>query len=261
LSVFSETLISTLMHPDVNVKIVGAWCLRCMAVAIPSMMSSLLDCCTHRISGIKNSNDVILGYGYACASLLGGLQLCPLGVPQIKIKILFNIAEELLNTTSQNIKLSLNKISIGWLLLGTFMTVGANVVKKYLPRFVLLWKNSISSALRSFDNDQTNGSDYLQITLEHRTGALASISSFLSNCNEIIDLSILKRIVLIIKSAFVFLKQLSGSLKSHYLIQECKLKISNFRLKLFDVLTNVPAHLYEGIHLFKYILVCVFILF
>jgi hypothetical protein len=236
------------MHPDAHVKIVGAWCLRCVAIAMPNMMSFLLDCCTNRISGIKNSNDVILGYGYACASLLGGLQLCPLGVPQVKIKILFNIAEELLQTTSsQNIKLSLSKISVGWLLLGTFTTVGVNVVKKYLPRFVLLWKNSISSALRSFDNDQTNGADYLHITLEHRTGALSSISSFLSNCNEAIDSSIIKRIVLIIKSAFVFLKKLSGPLKSQPLVQELKHKISNFRLKMFEVLTLVPTNLYEGI--------------
>ena len=39
-------------------------------------------------------------------------------------KILFNIAEELLRSASQNSRLSLHRTQAGWLIIGAIMTLG-----------------------------------------------------------------------------------------------------------------------------------------
>ncbi len=64
---------------------------------------------------MRNSSDALVGYGYACAALLGAVHACPLGVPHLKPKLAFNIGEELLRTASQssNVQLALHKTSIG----------------------------------------------------------------------------------------------------------------------------------------------------
>ena len=42
----------------------------------------------------------------------------------MKGKIIFNTAEELLRSASQNSRLSLNRTQAGWLLIGAIMTLG-----------------------------------------------------------------------------------------------------------------------------------------
>lgn len=65
------------------------------------------------------------GYSCALAAVLGGVKLSPLGVPHTKGKIIFNTAEELLRSASQNSRLSLNRTQAGWLLIGAIMTLGS----------------------------------------------------------------------------------------------------------------------------------------
>lgn len=110
-----ERILATLMHPNVAVKCVSAWCLRTLAYSLPAMMTPLLDNCMDRLSMVRNSSDALVGYGYACAALLGAIQACPLGVPHLKPKVAFNIGEELLRIASQsnNIQLALHKTSTG----------------------------------------------------------------------------------------------------------------------------------------------------
>lgn len=66
----------------------------------------------------------VTGYSGAVAAVLGGVYLSPLGVPHTKGKVIFNTAEELLRSASQNSRLSLNRTHAGWLLIGAIMTLG-----------------------------------------------------------------------------------------------------------------------------------------
>lgn len=58
------------------------------------------------------------------AALIGCVQKTPLGIPHMRGKVLFNIAEELLRSASQNSRLSLHRTQAGWLIIGSIMTLG-----------------------------------------------------------------------------------------------------------------------------------------
>lgn len=65
-----------------------------------------------------------IGYSSALAAVLSSVRYSALGIPHTKGKIVFNIAEELLRSASQNSRLSLNRTQAGWLLIGSIMTLG-----------------------------------------------------------------------------------------------------------------------------------------
>lgn len=84
----------------------------------------LIDRFVDAIEKMRASPEAISGYCGALAAVLGSVKLSPLGIPHTKGKIVFNTAEELLRSASQNSRLSLNRIQAGWLLIGAIMTLG-----------------------------------------------------------------------------------------------------------------------------------------
>lgn len=82
-----EAVISVIVHPSISVRLTAAWCLRCIAVALPSYVSPLLDRCVERLSALKSSPEAVTGYSFAIAALLGAVKYCPLGIPHGKGKV------------------------------------------------------------------------------------------------------------------------------------------------------------------------------
>jgi hypothetical protein len=210
-------------------------------------MSPILEICMNRLSNNKASSDTIISYGFACSSLLGGVHLCTLGIPHLKIKLLFNIGEELLCTASQNARTCVQKICAGWLLLGSFMTLGSSMIKKYLQRMIVLWKNTMPRNIKELDIEKKRNDQITWfISLESRSGALASMNSFLMYSNEIFanDETIRKRILNVIEGGILVLSQLNQIIK----VNEAYLKESanTFRFRLFQTLLNLPLYYYEG---------------
>ena len=244
---FIETILSTLKYPSNSVKLSTAWCLRCLCVTLPILMSPILEICMNRLSNAKASPDTIISYAFASTSLLGGVHLCTLGIPHLKIKLLFNIGEELLCTASQNLRTCLQKICAGWMLLGSFMTLGSCMIKKYLQRMIVLWKNTMPRNIKEFEIEKKrNDATTWHISLESRSGALASMNSFLMYSSEIFnsDETVRKRMLNVIEGAILVLSQLTQITK----INEAFLRESAnmFRYRLFQTLLNVPLHFYEG---------------
>lgn len=68
-------------------RLAAAWCLRCVAVALPYQLTPLLDRCAERINNLKTSPEAVSGYSFAMAALLGGVHQCPLGLPHSKGKV------------------------------------------------------------------------------------------------------------------------------------------------------------------------------
>lgn len=97
---------------------------RCICVAVPSQITLLIDRFVDAIETMRASPEAISGYSSALAAVLGSVSLSPLGIPHTKGKVVFNTAEELLRSASQNSRLSLNRIQAGWLLIGAIMTLG-----------------------------------------------------------------------------------------------------------------------------------------
>lgn len=254
-----EKLFTALMYPSTAVKCSAAWCLRTVAASLPAMMTPLLDTCMDRLSLIRQPSDALVGYGYACAALLGAVHECPLGIPNLMPKLAFNIGEELLRTASQssNLTLAEQKTSIGWLLLGAFMTMGPSLVRKHLSRLKKLWTLTFPSSPEQIDGEKKRGdAQTWQLSLESRSGALTSIHSFLTNCSDLITTdssstsvypdsdstaSLLNAVMRPIEGAIMLLGQLSSITRINNNSVALKAKAATFRLRLYQTLLALPS--------------------
>lgn len=203
---FIDTIYSVLVHPSSAARLAAAWCLRCVCVACPSQITPLIDRLVEAIEKQKTSAEAISGYSSALAAVLGSVRYSPLGIPHTKGKIVFNTAEELLRSASQNSRMSLHRTQAGWLLIGAIMTLGSPVVKNLLPRLLLLWRNSFPKTTKDLESEKARGDSFTwQVTLEGRAGALSVMHSFLQNCNDLVTDDIIKKIFSPIESALAML--------------------------------------------------------
>lgn len=203
---FIDAICAVLVHPCAAARFAAGWCLRCICVAVPSQITPLIDRCLEAIEKMRSSPDAVSGYSGALAAVIGSVRYSPLGIPHTKGKIIFNTAEELLRTASQNSRLSLNRTQSGWLLIGAIMTLGVPVVKGLLPRMLLLWRNAFPRSTKELESEKARGDAFTwQVTLEGRAGALSVMHSFLSNCGELLNDDITKRLLTPIESALAML--------------------------------------------------------
>lgn len=87
-----DSVISVSTHPSVSVRLAAAWCLRCVAVALPSYLTPLLDRCLERLTVLKSSPEAVTGFSFAVAALLGAVKHCPLGIPHGKGKVMISFS-------------------------------------------------------------------------------------------------------------------------------------------------------------------------
>lgn len=203
---FVDTTCAVLIHPCLAARLAAAWCLRCICVAVPSQITLLIDRFIDAMENMRSSPEAISGYSCSLAAVLGSVKFSPLGIPHTKGKVVFNTAEELLRTASQNSRLSLSRTQAGWLLIGSIMTLGVPVVKGLLPRMHLLWRNSFPKSAKELENEKARGDAFTwQVTLEGRAGALSVMHSFLLHCPELITDESTRRLITPIESALAML--------------------------------------------------------
>ncbi|XP_075228223.1 HEAT repeat-containing protein 5B isoform X2 [Lycorma delicatula] len=240
-----EATMAVLVHPCQAARLAAAWCLRCICVAVPSQITPLIDRCVEGIENMRTTPEAIAGYSGALAAVLGGVRLSPLGVPHTKGKVIFNTAEELLRSASQNSRLSLNRTQAGWLLIGAIMTLGVPVVRGLLPRMLLLWRNSFPRSNKELESEKARGDAFTwQVTLEGRAGALSAMHSFLQNCPELLSEDIIRRLLTPIESALAMLINISSVLKTYG--QHLKAPAAMVRLRLYETLSLLPSQSFEG---------------
>ncbi|KAK2577979.1 hypothetical protein KPH14_008413 [Odynerus spinipes] len=241
----TDTIMAVLIHPCQAARLAASWCLRCICVAVPSQITPLIDRCVESIENMRSSPEAIAGYSSALAAVLGSVRFSPLGVPHTKGKIIFNTAEELLRSASQNSRLSLNRTHAGWLLIGAIMTLGTAVVKGLLPRMLLLWRNSFPRSNKELESEKARGDAFTwQVTLEGRAGALSAMHSFLLHCSELLNDDITRRLLTPIESALAMLTNLSTVLKNYG--QQLKAPAAMVRLRLYETLLLLPPQTFEG---------------
>nr|XP_047914738.1 HEAT repeat-containing protein 5A isoform X7 [Anser cygnoides] len=240
-----EAVISVILHPSISVRLTAAWCLRCIAVALPSYASLLLDRCIERLSALKSSPEAVTGYSFAVAALLGAVKHCPLGIPHGKGKVIMTVAEDLLCSASQNSRISVQRTQAGWLLIAALMTLGPAVVQHHLPRMLLLWKCVFPSSPKDLETEKTRGDSFTwQVTLEGRAGALCAIKSFVSHCAGLLTDEVVQRLLPPLPSAVDLLTQLSSICKSYG--NSLKTSSTVYRHKLYELLAVLPPKTYEG---------------
>jgi len=197
---------AVLVHPCAAARLAAAWCLRCACVAVPGQITPLIDRFVEAIEQMRSSPEAMAGYSCALAAILGSVRYSPLGIPHTKGKVVFNCAEELLRSASQNSRMSLHRTQAGWLLIGAIMTLGSPVVKGLLPRMLLLWRNSFPRSNKELESEKARGDAFTwQVTLEGRAGALSVMHSFLLNCPDLLNEDITRRLLTPIESALAML--------------------------------------------------------
>ncbi|XP_049284271.1 HEAT repeat-containing protein 5B isoform X3 [Anopheles funestus] len=242
---FIDAICAVLIHPCMAARLAAAWCLRCLCVAVPSQITPLIDRFIDAIEKMRTSPDAISGYSGALAAVLGGVRYSPLGIPHTRGKIIFNTAEELLRTASQNSRLSLNRTQAGWLLIGAIMTLGVPVVKGLLPRMLLLWRNAFPRSTKELESEKARGDAFTwQVTLEGRAGALSVMHSFLLHCPELVTDDITRRLLTPIESALAMLINITSVLKNYG--QHLKAPTAMVRLRLYETLSLLPANALES---------------
>ncbi|XP_068088233.1 HEAT repeat-containing protein 5B isoform X2 [Hyperolius riggenbachi] len=240
-----DTVTSVLLHPSMAARLAAAWCLRCVAVALPFQLTPLLDRCAERLNNLKNSPEAVSGYSFAMAALLGGVHQCPLGIPHSKGKMVVSIAEDLLRTASQNSRLSLQRTQAGWLLLGALMTLGPSVVRYHLPKMLLLWRNVFPRSLKELEAEKAKGDSFTwQVTLEGRAGALCAMRSFVAHCPELLTEDVIRKLMTPIECAMTMMSHILSVIKAHG--AHLKASAAMVRLRLYDILALLPPKTYEG---------------
>ncbi|XP_008312892.1 HEAT repeat-containing protein 5A isoform X2 [Cynoglossus semilaevis] len=238
-----DTITAVLLYPSSPAVLAAAWCLRCIATAMPSLCSPLLDHCCERLVALKSSPEAVVGYGAAITALVASVQHCPLGIPHTKGKAVLALAEELLRSASQNSRISLQRTQAGWLLISALITLGPAVVELHLPRLLLLWRCVFPASLREQEMELRRG-DYFtwQVTLEGRSGALCAMKNLLLHCKELVTDDIISRLLTPLACAVTLLTKLplvssqSNSVRSFSLI---------YRLRVYELLTLLPPQTYQ----------------
>ncbi|CAM9156265.1 unnamed protein product [Lampetra planeri] len=240
-----ETVTSVLLHPSMAARLAAAWCLRCVAVALPYQLTPLLERCAERINNLKSSPEAVSGYSFAMAALLGGVHQCPLGIPHSKGKLVVSIAEDLLRTAAQNSRLSLQRTQAGWLLLGALMTLGSSLVRYHLPKMLLLWRNVFPRSQKELEAEKARGDSFTwQVTLEGRAGALCAMRSFVAHCPELLTEDVIRRLMTPIECAMTMMSHVPAISKVHG--AHLKASAAMVRLRLYDILALLPPKTYEG---------------
>ncbi|XP_051001840.1 HEAT repeat-containing protein 5A [Acomys russatus] len=240
-----DSVISVSVHPSVSVRLAAAWCLHCIAVALPSHLTPLLDRCLDRLAILKSSPEAVTGFSFAVAALLGAVTHCPLGIPHGKGKIIMTLAEDLLCSAAQNSRLSLQRTQAGWLLIAALMTLGPAVVSHHLARVLLLWNCVFPAAPKDLETEKSRGDSFTwQVTLEGRAGALCAVKSFISHCGDLLTDEVIQRLLPPLPCAVDLLTQLSPILKTYG--SSLKTPSVVYRQRLYELLILLPPETYKG---------------
>ncbi|XP_060031204.1 HEAT repeat-containing protein 5A isoform X2 [Erinaceus europaeus] len=240
-----DSVMSVILHPNISVRLAAAWCLRCIAIALPSYLTLLLDRCLERLIVHKSSPEAVSGFSFAVAALLGAVKHCPLGIPHGKGKIIMTLAEDLLCSAAQNSHLSVQRTQAGWLLIAALMTLGPAVVSHHLSRVLLLWRCVFPVSPKDLETEKSRGDSFTwQVTLEGRAGALCAIKSFVSHCSDLLTEEVIQRLLPPLPCAVELLTQLSSILKAYG--NPLKMPSVVYRQRLYELLILLPPETYEG---------------
>uniref|UniRef100_A0A673BU21 HEAT repeat-containing protein 5A n=1 Tax=Sphaeramia orbicularis TaxID=375764 RepID=A0A673BU21_9TELE len=239
-----DSVVSVLLHPAYSARLAAAWCLRCIAMAMPSQCSLLLDRCTERLVALKSSPEAVSGYAAAVTALVAAVQQCPLGIPSTKGKVVLGLAEDLLRSAAQNSRISLQRTQAGWMLISSLITLGPAVVELHLPRLLLLCRCVFPASLREQDMELRRG-DYFtwQVTLEGRAGALCAMKNLLLHCRNLVTDDIISRLLTPLACSVALLTKLPVLLRSYG--SSIRTWSVLYRLRVYELLVMLPPHSYH----------------
>eukprot|EP00794_Sanderia_malayensis_P020258 gene20258-22242_t len=241
----TNTILSVLIHPAPAAWLSAAWCMRCCALAIPRLLTTFIDTCVKKMSSLKSSTDALTGYGHTLAAMVGGLHQSPLGIPFKKAKALFNMADEMLQMSTQSGKLVQSRVQTGWALIGSLISLGPTFIKGCIQRLFQLLLASFPQSAKEIEAEKNKGNAAtFQLTLENRTGALSAIFAFLKHCKPLLTSEVTRKIIFCVDTALAILPGLQMALKSYG--SQLKPTVAMLKLRLYRALYALPPKALEG---------------
>ncbi|GMT12475.1 hypothetical protein PFISCL1PPCAC_3772 [Pristionchus fissidentatus] len=240
-----EPIFGCLIHPVYAARVATAWCLRCCTIAVPGLLTPLIDRCITRLEHMKTSGEAISGYSLALAALIAGSKDCQLGIPHGKPKQVLSAAEDLLKTAAQSSRLAVSKMTAGWMLLHALVSLGPAVAKPCLPRIVSLWRAAFPRSAKEAEMEKTRGDGFSwECALINRTGALAVMEAVAAQ-KEMADDETVKAMLLPIECSIVAMAAVGGLVRSYG--TKMRKQISALRVRLYGLLGHLSVKCYEGI--------------
>ncbi|GMR59554.1 hypothetical protein PMAYCL1PPCAC_29749 [Pristionchus mayeri] len=241
----TEPIFACLIHPVTAARVATAWCLRCCTIAVPGLLTPLIDRCITRLDHMKTSGEAISGYSLALAALIAGSKDCQLGIPHGKPKQVLSAAEDLLKTASQSSRLAVAKMSAGWILLQALVSLGPAVAKPYLPRIMSLWRAAFPRSGKEAENEKQRGDAFSwECALINRTGALAVMEAVAAQ-KEMADDETLKSMHLPIECSLIAMAAVGGLVRSYG--TKMRKQIAALRVRLYGLLGHLSPKCYEGV--------------
>ncbi|CAI5452193.1 unnamed protein product [Caenorhabditis angaria] len=241
-----EHIFGCLLHPIPSARYATAWCLKCIATAVPNLRTPLIDRCILRLEQMKSSSDAISGYSMALSALLStSNDPSRLGVPFSKPLKILEIAEDLLKTSSQQPKLTIAKLESGWNLMYSLVSLGAPVIKEHLHRIIRLWKAVFPRSSKEAEAESNRGDSFSwQCSMIAQAGAL-SVMEAVARQNELYTVGgAVESMKIPIECSLVMMSQVGNLIKNYG--NKMRQLNSLVRIRVYRLLLLLPHKSFEG---------------
>uniref|UniRef100_A0AC35TKS7 DUF3730 domain-containing protein n=1 Tax=Rhabditophanes sp. KR3021 TaxID=114890 RepID=A0AC35TKS7_9BILA len=240
-----EPIFACLLHPIQATRVSTAWTLRCVTASVPCLLTPLIDRCLSRLDHLKNHSIAIDGYSCALASLMTTATLSPLGVPFIKSKQVFELAELMLRSATETSNITQQKVKAAWILLTSLVASQPIFVHSAILKFQMLWNKSFPKTEEEAKWEVSSRGDLCTwvITLTSRAGALASMNAFISNCKDDVNPSIEKIFLAAAEASLFILTQIGTLLKTYG--PKLRPALTELKIRLNELLINMDVKMYS----------------
>ncbi|CAI2353223.1 unnamed protein product [Caenorhabditis sp. 36 PRJEB53466] len=241
-----EHIFKCLTHPLASARYAAAWCLRCIAIAVPNLMTPLIDRCLPRLDQMSSSSRAVSGFSMALAALLAASNdSLKLGIPYAKPLKVLDLAEEMLRTATQQPKLTIAKLESGWNLINALIHLGPSVMKEHLPRVIRLWKAAFPRSAREAETENSRGDAFSwQCAMVAQAGALSVMEAVALQPELCSTNSALEAMKVPIECSLVMMSQVGNLIKSYG--SDMRQANSVVRIRLYRLLLLLPQKSFEG---------------
>ena len=194
----------------------AVWLLQCLALSAPTHNGLLIDWALSKLSSDSLAPADICAYSLAVASLVRASSCSDLGLPLTKAKSVLSMSEDMLILESvTDLRAKLFRVRASWYLLGALISLGVPFVRPILHKLLNLWRSSFPHSPEELEKEKSGfDSQSLQLQVEHRIGALASLRIFLRQCPDLCSEEVTRKLKLPVESAIAFVSTLPKILRS-----------------------------------------------
>ncbi|KAI8149192.1 armadillo-type protein [Fennellomyces sp. T-0311] len=213
--VIVDPLFVLLTHPSFSVQAAAAWCIRCVCYSVPSNLPYLLPRALNMLekdlsnmSNPSTTQDLLrraIAYAYTVGAIMSVFPARPIYTSFELSARAMSLATQLLKNPSKTPHIASIQTQVAWILVGSLMCLGPNLVKLHLPQLLLLWKSALPKPTGKEANAIRAEAEW-SFLFHTRECAISSIYSFLvHNSETLVTLDVAKRIAALLNNTLAFL--------------------------------------------------------